>query len=247
MTRSRTRTPPIRTCPVIPRSSRAWRRSLSRFAATPALKSGRELKIHFQIVPRLQFGEQLCAQAIPYLRRDCAEDAECLGLLDRLVTPRSRLLFRRVGLRGWSRLNTRFGSARSHRSRNHPTLEGAGACLRKQRHAWFERHLFRRSHLREPNPVVCAIGSFPRCEPHLTSGHEFDDAGAEHRVRVNEPCQRTVQKALPQACQRPRPGLLQCWRPFPFEVSRADRFVEERIRFQRGNNAAAERFRAAEA
>src|SRR5260370_41737733 len=77
-------------------------------------------------------------------------------------------------------------------------------------------------------------------EAEFAGRDEFGDARPQHPVGVEQPCQGAVQKALPQAPERPGPTILEGRRPMPVDVTGADRLVEQRFGLERREDVAAQ-------
>lgn len=71
----------------------------------------------------------------------------------------------------------------------------------------------------EPNPFVAPVGLLTRRQSEITVRNELDDLELQCRVRVNEPRQRPIEKALPKARKRPGAGVLERRWPIPLDVS----------------------------
>ena len=111
--------------------------------------------------------------------------------------------------------------------------------------AGLERHFVGSDVFSEPQSLIFAAldagRGFPRSQPELPLGHELDDLLAQDGVGVGEARERAVEKALAQAGERPRAGILQRRRPVPVDVARAHRLVEQRFRLENGDDPSAQR------
>ena len=63
-------------------------------------------------------------------------------------------------------------------------------------------------------------------EAEMPTLHELNDLATQHGIRIYEPRQRTVQKALAQTCKGPGPGIFESWWPMAVDITGPHGFVE---------------------
>src|SRR5208283_1472869 len=105
-----------------------------------------------------------------------------------------------------------------------------------------EGNLDRLDVLVKPDPSIATRRFGAGGEAEIAGGNELGDARPQHAIGIEQPRQGAVEEALSQAAEWPGAAVLESRGPMPVDISRADRFVEQRLGLERRNDVPAQRF-----